>query len=1012
MRLILLILFSLNSSSFAQTNQTLAPNLPLEVMAEVKALEETITKALSSLTSKKVALYALPIAEKAYQLRRKYQGDKWWETIDRRVQLEVLMRATSLSGDAEKRLMEANRLEQEIESARDPLEAERALRKLAAIEVEIYGAESIWTANTLSNLAWNLHRQGKYKLAEPLLRQSLEIQEHVTGKNHPEYADKLSNLASNIDSQGRYVEAEKMFREALERLSQFFDAKDKRYGKVLSQLSFNLHSQGRNAEAGILLKKFVETQKAAVTQKDRIASALSADQVASLQLFFRAWSLQTKKQYAEAEPLLRQALGLVEKLAGKMDPVFSQALAFLALNLRLQGKNSEAEPLVRQALEIQETGPGKEHPLYPRLLNELAWISASNPARHGEAAGYWIEAGRRERLFVGSSVAMTSSGQSIFSDKEETTQKVLPSTLKWRMPIEKRRLVVEELLLTFAQRMDRDREANAAMRRIFPTAPGWWKETWEDYLSLRREIGESSIGGFEGFIRGETTHKLLIDRAELLEAKLRNYPPFVELAKQDEVGLKQMNEALNLGQAAIQFSLYRQLDFAADPNNRWGETAYLALILRPGLEPVHVSLSSKNVIDAAVRELQRVHRVCIDGTKLENAELPTEWWQDCEKRVAAAGSRVRELVWDPLKEHLKDSRRVYIAAGGMLGLVPFEMLPAKQSVGLIRYLVEDKEFVYLNSLRELAVFSRRRDPLKNQTAVVVANPRFDATPIELVQKNGAESATLASIRKNRSTLGGSMLTGGKLRTELPRNWPPIEEAQFAEKAVELLQMYGWKVERLLGSQATEDAVTAVKAPRLLQIATHGYVLDPPKDQPEQSPMLRSMLMLAGVNKSAKGDGVYRIGQEYLTEEQARARNISDEELSKAKIDLGDGVLTAYEAQGMDLFGTELVNLTACETGLGAVNADGVAGLRQAFMNAGARSITMSLFEILELESTKQMAQFYENWLGQKMTRYKAFRAAQLQALESARKNEKTGHPFFWAGIVFAGDPGDLPLVTK
>ena len=114
--------------------------------------------------------------------------------------------------------------------------------------------------------------------------------------------------------------------------------------------------------------------------------------------------------------------------------------------------------------------------------------------------------------------------------------------------------------------------------------------------------------------------------------------------------------------------------------------------------------------------------------------------------------------------------------------------------------------------------------------------------------------------------------------------------------------------------------------------------------------------------------------------------------------------------GLDLRDTELVNLTACETGVGEVTPDGVVGARQAVVRAGARAVTRNLRRVPTLESVEQMVDFYIRWLGPDASecRYAAFRAAQLARLAAARQdaaNECTGHPFFWAGSIYVGGSG-------
>jgi tetratricopeptide (TPR) repeat protein/CHAT domain-containing protein len=979
--------------NYSESLRNLADNLNSQrKYAEAELLYRDALGIQEQATGKLDPSYLMVLSKLASNL--KTQG-KHGEADSLNREAKVIEAKLDLDSDSGSNLFAANILRQNGEYAASELRYREFLR-ITDRQHPIYLA-------ALLGLASDLRYDRKYEEAELLFRESLGIQEEITGKQNLSYAKKLRNVALTLTDQKHYAEAEQLFLESLQIQERMTRRQGPDYAETLAELAELFLAKGKFGEAEQLFRKSLRILDLETGKQHEFYSQ-------TLVALGKLCDVQEK--YSEAEQLFRESLQIQESMTGELGRDYVLTLDALAWNLNKQRRYREAERMFREAMGILKKRTTNLNAGYYTVLTSLAFNLASDPARHSEALELFLKAARNQRQFVASQVMMTADGQRKLGEKVEEAPFLLPSTLKWNLNSEERMQVVEELLLSFAQSSDRDLQANATLQRVQRTAPVWWQKTWEEHVGLRRAIAARALRGMYSEQPGETPLKVLFEKTNLLEKRMRGYQPFEELARLENVGLTGIAQPLKVAHIAVQLSLYIPVDFAADPPKRWGEAAYMALLLRSEHEPVHVSLGSKAIIEAAVRELQRVHRACIDGTKVENAAISEEWWQDCEKKVAAAGSRVRELVWDPLKEHLKDSRRVYIAAGGMLGLVPFEMLPAKQAGGSIRYLVEDREFVYLNSLRELATLSRRRDLATNQTAVVVANPRYDATPMELAQTTRARDDTQAMAKTNRGTLGASILTGGDVRMNLPRDWPAIDVAPLVETSVESLKKNNWNVEILMGSDATEEKVMAVKAPRLLQIATHGYVLDPPKDQPEQSPLLRSMLMLAGVNKSAKGAGVYRIGQDYLSEEEARARNISDEDLSKAKIDLGDGVLTAYEAQGMDLFGTELVNLTACETGLGAVNADGIAGLRQAFMNAGARSITMSLFEILQLESTKQMAQFYENWLGQKMTRYNAFRAAQLQALESARKNEKTGHPFFWAGIVFAGDPGDLPSIAK
>jgi CHAT domain-containing protein len=118
--------------------------------------------------------------------------------------------------------------------------------------------------------------------------------------------------------------------------------------------------------------------------------------------------------------------------------------------------------------------------------------------------------------------------------------------------------------------------------------------------------------------------------------------------------------------------------------------------------------------------------------------------------------------------------------------------------------------------------------------------------------------------------------------------------------------------------------------------------------------------------------------------------------------MDDGILTAYEAMGLNLEGTELVVLSACETGLGQTKAgEGVFGLRRALQVAGAQSVMMTMWKVPDVETQKLMKLFYVKWLrGEE--KHQALREAQLDLREQIEK--ETGHdsPQKWGAFVLVG----------
>jgi CHAT domain-containing protein len=192
-----------------------------------------------------------------------------------------------------------------------------------------------------------------------------------------------------------------------------------------------------------------------------------------------------------------------------------------------------------------------------------------------------------------------------------------------------------------------------------------------------------------------------------------------------------------------------------------------------------------------------------------------------------------------------------------------------------------------------------------------------------------------------------------------------------------------------GDRALEEEVKRVHSPRILHLATHGFYYPPPAaDQGLPSgrsaesrlrasadALLRSGLVLAGANAPAPPDD------------------------SRAE----DGWLTAEEAALLDLRGTELVVLSACESGLGDIRAgEGVYGLRRAFMYAGARSLVSSLFEVPDQETRELMRGFYKNLRAGK-SKLAALHDAQHALLRARRAKIGAAHPFFWASFGLIGD---------
>ena len=234
----------------------------------------------------------------------------------------------------------------------------------------------------------------------------------------------------------------------------------------------------------------------------------------------------------------------------------------------------------------------------------------------------------------------------------------------------------------------------------------------------------------------------------------------------------------------------------------------------------------------------------------------------------------------------------------------------------------------------------------------------------------------------------SMVRGTLSRELLGEALPPLPATQVELKEIgSLLESRKWQVQLYTGEQALKDSVKGVQHPRVLHIATHGFfqadqerkLSDRPGDERPaglEDPMLRSGLFFAGANRTLAGQ--------------------------PTPPDLDDGILTAYEATGMNLQGTELVVLSACETGLGQVSAgEGVFGLRRALQVAGAEAVLMSMWSVPDKETQELMGLLYRKWLAGK-EKHDALREAQLELRETVKARYGHDSPYHWGAFVLVG----------
>jgi CHAT domain-containing protein len=326
-----------------------------------------------------------------------------------------------------------------------------------------------------------------------------------------------------------------------------------------------------------------------------------------------------------------------------------------------------------------------------------------------------------------------------------------------------------------------------------------------------------------------------------------------------------------------------------------------------------------------------------------------------------------EQFWKPIGDKLKTLNKkgfskIYFSPDGVYHQISLNTL---QNPETGKYLLEEENIQLIGTSRDLIEYGTNETDLsKNFAEYQTYMLGFPAYNLENKKSDTtkAKDRSFSAVERIMGARGAiSMLPGTKTEIENLNR-------MFAAKSI--------KTKTFLSENASEENVKQMKNPTILHIATHGFfvpevkesevktIQDAEKRNLLKNPFMRSGLLLAGCeNQIPEGE---------------------------------DGVLTAEEAMNLNLDKTELVVLSACETGLGDIQAgEGVFGLQRAFQQAGAKTVLMSLWKVSDEATQMLMTEFYSALLGGKSKR-EAFKIAQMKL------RQKFESPYYWGAFVMVG----------
>jgi CHAT domain-containing protein/Flp pilus assembly protein TadD len=863
-------------------------------------------------------------------------------------------------------------------------QAEALNRRALAIREHLFGTQHLETSRVVYDRGRLYYTRGAYVEAEVLYQQALAVGERLQGSSHPEIALWRRSLADVYAEMGAYLKAEQLYKRAL----------------FIQELRLGLHHPETVTTLNGLATLYLVTgsytraepliQRAIASMQKNPAGQLG-DTVA---LYGLANLYFNMGNYAQAEPLYRQLLTVAEQTIGPMNPFSGAFHNNLGRIYAHAGVYDRAESQFKRAIAVNEEAVGAEHVVTAGSLTQLAdlyseagtyvdaeplyqraiaiyqkTLGADHPYLAGASgnlgAVHWARAELQQalRLFQrAQSIQARNSARFLLGGSEARKRSYLQSltadtdrsvSFSLSMPGQAARVLGLTSVLQYKGRvLDAVSDSVARLRRSIEPDD---RALLEQLAQLATELSTLSYQGADTLSPEEYRAREtgLVTRQDALEAELAGRSSEFRRAV-TPVTVANVRRAIPANAVLVEWFRYTPFDptLERDPQAQPAAPRYVAYVLRPSGELTVVDIGPARVVESLVQEFR--------------AALSNPARSDIELRAAA----LSEKVVTPLRPYLEGAEQLLMSPDGALNLVPMAALLDGQG----EYLVHRFEVTYLTSGRDLLRMEPESRSKSAGDTVLVADPDYG-------KQAGSRARNNPVIQPQRST---ELDRGGLIFRPLANTALEVLDLQA------LLDLDDAKV--LLRRNATEASLKRLHSPRVLHIASHGFFLSDQQLSEEktrrlksgsmsvslgENPLLRSGIALAGANERRSGDA-------------------------------DDGILTALEVAQLDLHGTELVVLSACDTAVGEVqNGEGVYGLRRALALAGAQTQIASLWKVSDTATRKLMVGYY-----QRLLKGEGRSAALRQAQRAMLADPMLAHPYYWASLMPIGNWNSLPALRE
>lgn len=867
------------------------------------------------------------------------------------------------------------------------------------IRYEVLGLDHVKTAASLNNLGALAKTVGEFQKADSLYTEVLGIRQRIQPENHPDFAGLYTNLGSLKRITGKFTEAESLYHQAYDINQKTMGLNHPVTAGCLNNIAVLYEEQGRYKLAEEFYRKALNSRMETLGARHP-QTASSLNNLGNL--------FYNMKNYNVAESLYTLALEIRTEVYGEDHLALASSYNNIAIINMETGNNNKAIAFCEKALEIKSNKLPPDHPLLASSYDNLG-IVYYNIGEYNKSEEYYSKSQAIYNKTYGDYHPYTTSSKANiaqlhaaignysqalkdYSQIFDARQKFIRDVFTYaseanKLKYLKKYPLIDNKLLSLALKVNSPEAARLAFTMILESKAlvidaicaekqlvfGEFKQdlqeqfnTWRKACTGLSTVALAGVDYLKTDIYKQKTDSLFAvkDSMELLLS--RNYAEFRNDININDVSLEQLASKLGADEILWEIVKYNSYDFEkiGSENDRTGSSKYLAFVFNNRNELNLVELGDAGLIDSAITGIrQNLYTagqfICSFGE------------QAAENLFNERTNELYNMVIEPLIAGSSNAATIIIAPDGEFNLIPFEILADSDN----RYLIEKYNIEYVSSGRDILDFKNVHEDFEN--VLIFADPEYDCSFAD--DKSKQINSTDNNAEYNHSGAGTNNGCGFNNFSRLP--FTRVE----AEEIAELHKKFNSSgVHTYYNDKASESALKSfVSSPQILHLATHGFFCtrsDSKYNEVLQNPLLRSGLALANANC---------LNQMSFNDVQ----NLDE-----------DGILTAFEASGLNLLNTKLVVLSACETGVGEVESgEGVFGLRRAFQYAGSEAILMSLWKVDETETSSLMSKFYENWLNG-IPKSQALRQAILELIDYRREMSGCSHPYFWGGFVLLGNP--------